>query len=197
MCRVATTAFRTEWKNVSVMRGCAHPFHNFKIRPCWWPQICLKAHEKSKQYERKRVPLVSSKIEKVPRGIQGEKSGKEMTSSRNPISTIGAQVSPKNGGRNQVSGRVSVPCWCATAVAHHHWSHSYFDEGQARYQGHEIGGKSDWSRIRMSFNIRERETSYCWIRSPYRPYDFLNDGFKGSTRYHVWVAYWKSAWPSE
>ena len=39
--------------------------------------------------------------------------------------------------------------------------------GQARYQCHEIGGKSDWlgshfwPRIRMSFNIRERDTSYC------------------------------------
>ena len=35
-----------------------------------------------------------------------------------------------------------------------------------------IGGKSDqlrshcWSRVRMSFTIRERETSYCLIRSP-------------------------------
>ena len=40
----------------------------------------------------------------------------------------------------------------------------------------EIDGTSDrtgshcnWSRVRMSFKIRERETSYCWIRSPYRP----------------------------
>ena len=39
---------------------------------------------------------------------------------------------------------------------------------QTRYQCHAIGGKSDrlgshcnWSRVRMSFNIRERDTSYC------------------------------------
>ena len=38
-----------------------------------------------------------SKIEKVPRGIQGEKSSKNMASSRNLVSTIGAQVSPTNG----------------------------------------------------------------------------------------------------
>ena len=41
-----------------------------------------------------------------------------------------------------------------------------FGEGQVRYKGHNIDGKSDrlrshcWSRVRMSFNIRERETSY-------------------------------------
>ena len=32
-----------------------------------------------------------------------------MESSRNVVSTIGAQASPKMGGRNQVSGRVIVP----------------------------------------------------------------------------------------
>ena len=73
-----------------------------------------------------------------------------------------------NGGCNQVSGRVSVPCWHATPVANAPWKPLIIGEGQARYQGHEIGGKSDrlgshhcWSRIRMSFNIRERDTSYC------------------------------------
>ena len=34
----------------------------------------------------------SSKIEKVPRGIRGEKSSKDMASSRNLVSTVGAQV---------------------------------------------------------------------------------------------------------
>ena len=51
---------------------------------------------------------VESKIEKVPRGIRGEKSSKDMASSRNLVSTIGALASPKKRGRNQVSGRVSV-----------------------------------------------------------------------------------------
>ena len=40
---------------------------------------------------------VISKIEKVPRGIRGEKSSKDMTSSRNLVSTIGALASPKMG----------------------------------------------------------------------------------------------------
>ena len=40
---------------------------------------------------------VGSKIEKVPRGIRGEKSSKDMASSRNLVSTIGALASPKMG----------------------------------------------------------------------------------------------------
>ena len=35
-------------------------------------------------------PFVRGKIEKVPRGIRGEKSSKDMVSSRNLVSTIGA-----------------------------------------------------------------------------------------------------------
>ena len=38
-----------------------------------------------------------SKIEKVPRGIRGEKSSKDVASSRNLVSTIGALASPKMG----------------------------------------------------------------------------------------------------
>ena len=38
-----------------------------------------------------------SKIEKVPRGVRGEKSSKDMASSRNLVSTIGALASPKMG----------------------------------------------------------------------------------------------------
>ena len=56
---------------------------------------------------------------------------------------------------------------------------------------HEIGEQSDrweshcnWWRVNMSFNIRKRRASYCWIRSPYRPLHFLNDHFQHSTRYH-------------
>ena len=40
---------------------------------------------------------IVSKIEKVPRGIRGEKSSKDMASSRNLVSTIGALASPKMG----------------------------------------------------------------------------------------------------
>ena len=41
------------------------------------------------------VLRVESKIEKVPRGIRGEKSSKDMASSRNLVSTIIALASPK------------------------------------------------------------------------------------------------------
>ena len=44
-----------------------------------------------------------SKIEKVPRGIRGEKSSKDMASSRNLVSTIGALASPKVGDECFVS----------------------------------------------------------------------------------------------
>ena len=40
------------------------------------------------------VQHIESKIEKVPRGIRGEKSSKDMASSRNLVSTTGAQASP-------------------------------------------------------------------------------------------------------
>ena len=43
-------------------------------------------------------PFGKSKIEKVPRGIQGKKSSKDMASSRNLVSTIWAQASPKKVG---------------------------------------------------------------------------------------------------
>ena len=44
-----------------------------------------------------QVVEIQSKIEKVPRGIRGEKSSKDMASSRNLVSTIGALASPKMG----------------------------------------------------------------------------------------------------
>ena len=47
--------------------------------------------------EAAKIPntFVRSKIEKVPRGVRGEKSSKDMASSRNLVSTIGALASPK------------------------------------------------------------------------------------------------------
>ena len=44
-----------------------------------------------------RSCMLQRKIEKVPRGIRGEKSSKDMASSRNLVSTIGALASPKMG----------------------------------------------------------------------------------------------------
>ena len=41
--------------------------------------------------------VIKGKIEKVPRGIRDEKSSKDMASSRNLVSTIGALASPKMG----------------------------------------------------------------------------------------------------
>ena len=44
-----------------------------------------------------KLTTVQSKIEKVPKGIRGEKSSKDMASSRNLVSKIGALASPKMG----------------------------------------------------------------------------------------------------
>ena len=48
-------------------------------------------------YEAVALLIIDGKIEKVPRGIRGEKSSKNMASLRNLVSTIGALASPKMG----------------------------------------------------------------------------------------------------
>ena len=51
---------------------------------------------------------VMNKIEKVPRGIQGEKSSKDTTSTGKVVSTIGALASPKKGDGTR-NGKRSLP----------------------------------------------------------------------------------------
>ena len=65
-----------------------------------------------------------SKEKSKSRKYQGksEKSSIDMTSSRNMISTSGAQASPKMEGRNQMSGKVSVSCCYAKPVANAPWN---------------------------------------------------------------------------
>ena len=60
----------------------------------------------------------------MPRGIQGEKSSKDMASSRNLVSTIGAQASPEKGAEPGVrKGRRSLlashtRCKCSMETTH-------------------------------------------------------------------------------
>ena len=62
------------------------------------------------------MPTFQSKIEKVPRYIQGEKSRKDTAILGKPVSTIGAKASPKRFAallyRIQYStlNRESIPC---------------------------------------------------------------------------------------
>ena len=56
----------------------------------------LLGHDKSKAFLIWAMNR-ESKIEKVPRGIRDEKSSKDMASSRNLVSTIGALASPRMG----------------------------------------------------------------------------------------------------
>ena len=60
-----------------------------------WIQFCIST--KLTMYTLHIRYGLPSKIEKVPRGIRGEKSSKDMASSRNLVSTIGALASPKMG----------------------------------------------------------------------------------------------------
>ena len=53
--------------------------------------------------------LQLSKIEKVPRGIRDEKSSKDMASSWNLVSTIGAQTSPTMGNGTRCPEGYSFP----------------------------------------------------------------------------------------
>ena len=68
--------------------------------------------------------LTTSKIEKVPRGFRGEKSSKDMASSRNLVSTIGALASPKWGTEPGVrKGKRSLlashtRCICSMETTH-------------------------------------------------------------------------------
>ena len=62
------------------------------------PKIIIDEGEKGPgNTENTDVETITCKIEKVPRGIRGEKSSKDMASSRNLVSTIGALASPKMG----------------------------------------------------------------------------------------------------
>ena len=75
------------------------------------------------EQERKKT-IKKSKIEKVPRGIRGEKSSKDMASSRNLVSTIGALASPKMGTEPGVrKGKRSLlachtRCKCSMETTH-------------------------------------------------------------------------------
>ena len=71
-----------------------------------------------------KINLIGSKIEKVPRGIRGEKSSKDIASSRNLVSTIGALASPKMGTEPGVrKGKRSLlashtRCKCSMETTH-------------------------------------------------------------------------------
>ena len=80
-----------------------------------------------------------------------------------------------------------------------HRNHSLFDEGSSsvlRSWSDRLGSHCNWSRVRISFNICERETSYCWIRSPYIDHKTSWMTISNDPRsIPVWVAYWKSPGP--
>ena len=60
---------------------------------------------------------------------------------------------------------VSVPCWHATPVANAPWKPLIIGEGQARYQGHEIG--ISISQISISqytyTQLQKKRTTYMYL----------------------------------
>ena len=73
----------------------------FKNESWFWGVSTIKWHSFPKNYRYNfffdLVILTSKQIEIEQRGIRGEKSSKDIASSRNLVSTIGAQASPKKG----------------------------------------------------------------------------------------------------
>ena len=69
---------------------------------------------------KKHMCTLLSKIEKVPRSIRGEKSSKHMASSRNMVSTIGAQASPTIGVRKGKRSLLAchTRCKCSMETTH-------------------------------------------------------------------------------
>ena len=67
---------------------------------------------------------MESKIEKVPRCIRGEKSSKDMASSRNLVSTIGALASPKMGDGTRCPEGKAFPAGMPHPLQMLHWNHS-------------------------------------------------------------------------
>ena len=87
-------------------------------------QVYLSYTESCPHLQRLSIQCIRSKIEKVPRGIRGEKTSKDMASSRNLVSTIGAQASPTMGTEPGVrKGKRSLPachtrCKCSMVTTH-------------------------------------------------------------------------------
>ena len=144
-----------------------------------------------------------SKIEKVPRGIRGEKSSKDMASSRNLVSTIGALASPKWGTEPGVrKGKRSLlashtRCICSMETTHNSVKVKLGIKVMKLVEsliGREVtvgqGSECHLTFVRGLLHIAQQDpridhkTSWMTISS-------VPQGIP------VWVAYWKVAWPSE
>ena len=143
------------------------------------------------------------KIEKVPRGIRGEKSSKDMASSRNLVSTIGALASPKWGTEPGVrKGKRSLlashtRCICSMETTHNSVKVKLGIKVMKLVEsliGREVtvgqGSECHLTFVRGLLHIAQQDpcidhkTSWMTISS-------VPQGIP------VWVAYWKVAWPSE
>ena len=129
----------------------------------------------------------TNKIEKVPKSIQGEEPRKDTASSVKLVSTIGASF--QKGECNQVSGRVSFPCWLATPVANAPWKPSVIRWKSSPYQGHD-----NWWKVWLvgkSLLVKDQNVIYhSWEgdfillnKIPVSTINLSEWRFKSSTRY--------------
>ena len=84
------------------------------------------------------IITVTSKIVKVPMGIQSEKSSKDMASSKNLVSTIGAQANPKKGAGIRCPEGLALPADMSHPSQVLHGDVSLFGESRVRFYGHDI-----------------------------------------------------------
>ena len=86
------------------------------LNPCDLPEYCtITVHSVSHPKQKKLTEAKQNR--EALRGIQCEKSRKDTASSiKSGLNNWNISKSPKEG-RNQLSGRVSGPCWHSTPVA--------------------------------------------------------------------------------
>ena len=147
--------------------------------------------------------IVTGKIEKVPRGIWGEKSSKDMARSKNLVSTIGALASPKwwtepgvrKGKRSLLASHIR--CICSMGTTHNSVTVKLGIKVMKLMEsliGREVtvgqGSECHLTFVRGLLHIAQQDpridhkTSWMTISS-------VPQGIP------VWVAYWKVTWPSE
>ena len=108
-------------------------------------------------------------------GIHGEKSIKDKAARENWSHQLAQKQVPKKGG----GAEPGVPKGKRSLLACHT---RCIAPRVMKFEEVWLVGKS-LELVKGQNDIRERETSTCWIISPYRPYNFQNVDFKRSTMY--------------
>ena len=147
------------------------------------------------------IELLWSKILKVPRDIEGEKSRNDTVSSG---PQCGHTQDPKWTEPGVWNGKHFLLAWHTRRK----WSMETTCISVKVKLGIKVKKFVNYSLIGTEVTVAGRRPecviSNLWEgdfillnRSPYRPYNFLNDDSNLSTGYLSWVTFLKAAWPSE